>query len=254
MNLGHEWRLFLVALQYFTRLPVPAMAGFDPAWLNHSARYFPLVGWVTGAICALTFWLASHGWSAAVAAGLALAVGALLTGGFHEDGLADTFDALGGSVDRERALEIMRDSRIGSYGSLALLLNTGLRWTALASLSAGSGALALLLLHPAARGGAASLMYRLDYVRLDASKAKPVAAPQSIGALRWMLGLALLPALLLGWTAALAAAAGLLAVVAVHMYCRRWYRRRLGGYSGDALGACEQLGETAFLLAFAALA
>mgnify|MGYP005753001695 CR=1 FL=1 len=254
MNLAREWRLFQVALQYFTRLPVPPMREFDPAWLNQSARYFPLVGWVVGGLSALVFWLASDVWNGAIAAGLALAVSALLTGAFHEDGLADSFDALGGSVDRERALEIMRDSRIGSYGSLGLLLNTGLRWAALASLAAGMGALALLLLHPAARGGAATLMGRLDYVRHDDSKAKPVATPQPAKALRWMLCWALLPTALLGWFAPLAALAGLLAVAAVHAWCRRWYRSRLGGYTGDALGACEQLGETAYLLAFAAVA
>lgn len=254
MNLAREWRLFQVALQYFTRIPVPAMAEFDPAWLNHSARYFPLVGWVVGGVSALVFWLGSDAWGGAVAAGLTLAAAALLTGAFHEDGLADTFDALGGSVGRERALEIMRDSRIGSYGSLALLLNTGLRWAALASLTAAAGALALLLLHPAARGGAATLMGRLDYVRPDDSKAKPVATPQNSEALRWMLCWALLPVVLLGWIAPLAALAGLLAVAAVHLWCRGWYRRRLGGYTGDALGACEQLGETAFLLGFAAVA
>lgn len=253
MNLAHESRLFLVALQYFTRLPVPAMADFDPAWLNHSARYFPLVGWLIGAACALLFWIASGIWGSAVAAGLALAGGALLTGAFHEDGLADTCDALGGSVGRERALEIMRDSRIGSYGSLALLLNTGLRWAALASLGAASGALALLLLHPAARAAAAALMCWLDYVRVDDSKAKPVAGRQSRAALRWMLAFGLLPSLLLGWIEPLAILAGLLAVLAVHAFCRRWYRRRLGGYTGDALGACEQFGETAFVLAFAAV-
>ena len=254
MNLSREWRLFQVALQYFTRLPVPAMHEFDPAWLNHSARYFPLVGWVVGAVCAATFWLACGWWNGAVAAGLALVVGVLLTGAFHEDGLADTCDALGGSVSRERALAIMRDSRIGSYGSLALLLNTGLRWAALAALSAGAGALALLIMHPAARGGAALLMGRLVYLREDDSKAKPVAAAQPPTEQRWMLLFGLLPALLLGGFAPLATLAGLAATAVVHLYCRRWYRRRLGGYTGDALGACEQLGETAFLLAFVAAA
>lgn len=253
MNMEREARLFLVAVQYFTRLPVPPMPNFDPAWLTHSARYFPLVGWLVGGASALVFWLACQAWSSAVAAGLALACSALLTGAFHEDGLADTFDALGGSVAPDRALEIMRDSRIGSYGSLALLLNTGLRWTALASLAAGSGALALLMLHPAARGGAAALMARLDYVRCDDSKAKPVASPQSTGALRWMLLWGTLPALLLGAAAPLASLSGLAAVAATHACCAHWYRRRLGGYTGDALGACEQLGETAFLLAFLAV-
>lgn len=253
MNPGHEWRLFQVAVQYFTRLPVPAMADFDPAWLNHSARYFPLVGWLVGGLSALVFWLASQHWDGAVAAGLALACSALVTGAFHEDGLADTFDALGGNVSRERALEIMRDSRIGSYGSLALLLNTGLRWAALAGLSASAGALALLMLHPAARGGAATLMARLDYVRDDDSKAKPVARPQSLRAMGWMLLWGGLPTLLLGLASPMAALAGLAAVALVHAGCARWYRRRLGGYTGDALGAAEQLGETAFLLAFVAV-
>lgn len=253
MNLVHELRLFQVAVQYFTRLPVPAIRDFDPAWLSHSARYFPLVGWLVGIASALVFWLAAQYWNGAVAAGLALACSAVLTGAFHEDGLADTFDALGGSVSRERSLEIMRDSRIGSYGSLALLLNTGLRWAALASLAAASGALALLLLHPAARGGAATLMTRLDYVRDDDSKAKPVAGRQSGPALRWMLLWALLPSVLLGLIQPLAALAGLAAIALVHALCARWYRERLGGYTGDALGAAEQLGETAFLLAFVAV-
>ncbi|MES3015489.1 MAG: adenosylcobinamide-GDP ribazoletransferase [Pseudomonadota bacterium] len=110
----HELRLFFVALQFLTRVPSPRWVGFEPDWLNQSARWFPLVGAFVGAVAALVLWAASVVFPPAVAVGLSIAVSVLLTGGFHEDGLADTTDALGGAVGRERALEIMKDSRIGS--------------------------------------------------------------------------------------------------------------------------------------------
>jgi len=248
----HQLRLFAVAVQYFTRLPVPAFRRFDPGWLGESARYFPLVGLLVGALAALVWWLGMQVFPAAVAAGLSLLVAILLTGAFHEDGLADTFDALGGQVDRDRALAIMKDSRLGSYGSIALILVLGLRWSALMALPAALGVAVLLALHPAARAGAGALMHALPYVRDDDSRAKPVAQGLSSINLAWVLAFGALPALLLAllkphWWLPLVA--GLLAVGAVHLVCRRWFRRRLGGYTGDTLGCTEQLGELAFLLA-----
>ena len=249
------WQSFLVALQFFTRLPVPQLSGFQPSWLHHSARYFPLVGWLVGAGAALALWLALWLWPPAVAAGLALALSMLITGCFHEDGLADSFDALGGAVSRERALQIMRDSRLGSYGTLALIVVIGLRWLTLAQLAALNAELAAVLLalsHPSARFFSGLVMARLPYVRDDDSKAKPVAQGLSGAALLWSALYGLLPcALLIGWWPEIAQlvlpalGAGLL----VHVGCVRWFRRRLGGYTGDALGCTEQLAETAFLLA-----
>jgi adenosylcobinamide-GDP ribazoletransferase len=250
--LAHQWRLVRIALQYFTRVPVGRIDGFRREWLTESARYFPLVGWLVGALSALVLLAAAQLWPPLVAAGIALAFSAWITGAFHEDGLADTFDALGGQVDRERALAIMKDSRIGSYGALALALVLALRWLALASLPLPLACAALFALHPAARAGAAALMAWLPYVRDDDSKAKPVAQALPARDLLVVLLLGIAPAAALAlWRPAwlLPMASAVLAVGLVHLSCRRWYRRRLGGYTGDGLGACEQLGELAFLLA-----
>lgn len=256
MTLPHQLRLMLVAVQYFTRVPVPAMPDFQPHWLGESARYFSLVGWLVGGVAALVWLVSVQLFPPLVAAGLTIALSAMLTGGFHEDGLADTFDALGGVVPRERALQIMRDSRIGTYGSLALLLVTGLRWLALASLPPALGAATLLALHPAARAGSASLMHGLAYVRDDDSKAKPVAEGIRADDLLWVLAFGLLPAVLLAafqpaWAAALLMA--LLALLGLRYLLAHWYRQRLGGYTGDALGCAEQLGELLFLLVVLAI-
>jgi len=115
----HQLRLFFVALQFFTRMPVPRWVGFDPQWLSQASRYFPAVGLVVGAFAALAYALASALWPPIVAVLLSTSTTIWLTGAFHEDGFADTCDGLGGGMTRERVLEIMKDSRIGAYGASA---------------------------------------------------------------------------------------------------------------------------------------
>jgi len=250
-------RLFLVALQFLTRLPV-RLERFEPAWLNDCVRHFPLVGMGVGAFGALVLVGSAQLWPAWVAAVLALAATVALTGGFHEDGLADTVDALGGVVSRDRALAIMKDSRIGSYGALALGLSLLLRAALLAVLATWpmwAAVAALLASHALARAAAVGVMVSLPYGGdAEQVKAKPLAlavAPRNFGiALGWC-GLLLLalaaagaPLPRLCWALAAAAAAALL--------MRQWLQRRLGGYTGDGLGATEQFAEIAVLLAFTA--
>lgn len=254
--LAHEWRLVLVALQYFTRLPVPPLRRFDAQWLSQSVRYFPLAGLVVGASSALvllgTAWLLP--WP--VATLIALAASLWITGAFHEDGLADTFDALGGHVPRERALEIMRDSRIGTYGAAALLLSLVLRWQLLVALQPAEAVVYLICAHPLARAMAAALMASLPYVRLDDdAKAKPVAQPMGAGLATATLVIGLAPSLVVAgldqsWILALAC--GTAAAAVTHAMSRAWFRRRLGGYTGDSLGCAEQFGEIVFGLALLA--
>ncbi|CAM3756631.1 adenosylcobinamide-GDP ribazoletransferase [Roseateles saccharophilus] len=250
-------RLFLVALQFLTRLPV-RLSRFEPAWLNDCVRHFPGVGMVVGAIGAVVLAGAALLWPAWIAAVLALAATVALTGGFHEDGLADTFDALGGVVPRDKALAIMKDSRIGSYGALALGLSLLLRAALLAVLAARPlpGAVAALLAsHAFARAAAVGVMVSLPYGGdADHAKAKPLAlavAPRNFG-------------IALAWCGLLALALGLLGIQPAHLLLafaataavawamQRWLKRRLGGYTGDGLGATEQLAEIAVLLAFTA--
>ena len=255
-RLAHELRLVAVALQYFTRLPTPALAAFDPRWLARSVRYFPLAGAVVGAIAATVYWLASQLFDAPVAALLSLVAAIATTGAFHEDGLADTFDALGGHVARERALEIMRDSRIGTYGATALGLALLLRWQVIVLLPPPLAIAYLLAAHPCARAAAGSLMASLPYVRLDAdAKAKPVADGVGVAQVLAACAVAAVPLALVALaipTARIALLAGVAALPVVALVCRIWFRRRLGGYTGDALGCAEQFGEIAFGLAMLA--
>ncbi len=252
-RLRHEGRLVCVAVQYFTRLPTPALRDFDPAWLTQSVRYFPLAGALVGLIGAAVLWLAAQLLPLPVAALIALAATVAVTGAFHEDGLADTFDALGGSVPTHRALEIMRDSRIGTYGAGALILSLLLRWQLLYALPLPLAMAVLVSSHAAARAGAASLMANLDYVRVEVeAKAKPVAHSLTGANLLSTLALGLLPMVGIAiavpaWWAPLLA--GALAVVVVRLWCAHWFRQRLQGYTGDALGCAEQLGEIAFSMA-----
>jgi adenosylcobinamide-GDP ribazoletransferase len=254
----HELRLFFIALQFLTPLPVPRWVGFEPDWLNQCARYFPLVGTCVGALGALVSWAAGLIFPPAVAAGLSIAATLLLTGGFHEDGLADTFDALGGAVTRERALAIMKDSRIGSYGALALLVVLGLKAAVLTALPIALAVPALLLAHTASRAMAVLLIARLRYAGdIEHAKAKPLARRVSAAGAAVAFGwVVLLGAALVAHIPAQApfVAVAVLCCAAGAWCCARWLQRRLGGYTGDGLGATQQITELLTLLGWLAAA
>jgi adenosylcobinamide-GDP ribazoletransferase len=265
-GLVHELRLLLVAVQFLTRVPVPTWVGFEARWLNECARHLSLVGLGIGAFGAAVLGLAACLWPPAVAVVLSMVATVWLTGGFHEDGLGDTCDALGGSVSRDKALLIMKDSRIGAYGALGLVLMLGLKASTLTGLAQHGlwwAALALAWAHAASRAVAVTLMRWLPYAGdLEHAKAKPLALSVSSSAVlvSWcwvalasiaVVGLApfkspaavLLPAMLMAWVAC----------ALVTLVCARWYRQRLGGYTGDTLGAAQQFSEVAALLAWLAV-
>ena len=269
-RLAHEARLVAVALQFLTRVPV-RFQHFEPQWLQDCARHFPLVGALVGLFGAVVLLAALQAWPPGVAVGLAMAATVWLTGGFHEDGLADTCDGLGGAVDRERALLIMKDSRLGSYGALGLLLTLGLKAAALTVLAQRQpllAAAALVLAHAWSRAGAVALLAWLRYAGdADHAKAKPLA--QRIGpaglvvALGWcgLVALAVVtvvavvgsvqggppPAL-----SPLRLAIAALVAAGVAWLSGRWLQRRLGGFTGDGLGATQQWCELGLYLALAA--
>ncbi|MFN3861584.1 MAG: adenosylcobinamide-GDP ribazoletransferase [Roseateles sp.] len=264
----HELRLAFIALQFLTRVPAPRWVGFEPAWLQACLRHFPLVGAGIGCVAAAVLWAALWLWPPLVAAALSVVATVWLTGAFHEDGLADTCDGLGGAVSRERALEIMKDSRIGSYGAAGLVLALVLKVAVVAALATSArecvaGPCAMLALaalvwnHAASRAAPVVLVWRLPYAGDAAhAKAKPLAMQtdgRSVAAASaWLL---LLAGALLAWAPALARplAAALVAAVIATVLCARWLRRRLGGFTGDTLGATQQIAELAGLLAWAAM-
>jgi adenosylcobinamide-GDP ribazoletransferase len=254
--MAHELRLFFIAMQFLTRVPAPRWVGFEPDWLNQSARYFPAVGLCVGAVAALALWGAGSVFPPAVAVGLSMAATLVLTGGFHEDGLADTFDALGGAVSRERALAIMKDSRIGSYGALALLIVLGLKAATLTALPLALAVPALLLAHTASRSCAVLLIRWLPYAGdVDHAKAKPLAQRVSaVGAVVALACAVLVGVVLVAWRPAQAPLV-VLSVVLLGggtFWCFAWLRRRLGGYTGDGLGATQQITELLVLLGWLA--
>ena len=253
LSTGPWWRGWhgdlACAFGFLTRLPVPR-SFCDPATtLATGFRALPLVGAVVGLGAGLVYWGGLVlGLPALAAAMLALGAAALLTGCLHEDGLADCADALGAGRDRTLALSIMRDSRIGSFGVLALIFVIGLKASTLASLTADQGLRALIATHAGARGLLGLVAFSFPPARAEGLGASLGRVEDKIVAQALVLGLVLpllaagigagLPALLLGAIAAL--------------LVRQQADRRIGGHTGDVFGAAEQLAEAGMLLGFAA--
>lgn len=245
-----QLRLFFIALQFFTRLPIPRWVGFEPAWLHHASRYFPAVGLVVAAIAGAVYAAAALVLPPAVAVLLSTAAGIYVTGAFHEDGFADTCDGMGGGHTRERVLEIMKDSRIGAYGAIGIILMLATKVAALANLPLLAALGALLSAHPLSRLMACSLIWRMEYARAE-GKAKPLAQEMRSGEFAIAALTAALPAgavVALGWLPPAALGVGLGGMLAATLWFARKFQRRLGGYTGDCLGAVQQLAEAVFYL------
>lgn len=237
-------RHFLIAAQFLTRLPVPRVLSNSEAELGKAAAFFPLVGAIVGGGAALAF-VALHRILPLPASVLgAVIFAAVMTNGFHEDGLADTFDGFGGGWTKDHILEIMRDSRIGTYGTLALIFLIFGKVTFLSSLPPGQIWRWLIVGHTAARLTTLPLCAWLPYARAEGQGklvAKQVGAPEIMtGTVTLLLILILLP-----WQAALAA---LLVTTLVTLLSGSYFRVRLQGVTGDCLGATNQLTEVALYL------
>lgn len=240
--LRRRWSELQVALMLLTRLPAGRLRGDVPT-LAQAAWAFPLAGLVVGAIVAGIFETGRGlGWPASVAAGVALIAGLLATGGLHEDGLGDVADGFGGGQTRERKLEIMKDSRLGSYGAMALVMALGLRWLLLTQLGETWRIVALAVASRALLVGALALMpvARADGLGRSASGVGAVrlVVGLALGGLALVAGLEFVPGLIVGLVMAIAVAAtGLIA----------W--RQIGGQTGDVLGTMQVVGEIAGWLA-----
>ncbi len=247
-----EAEYFFGALRFFTRLPVPAWVGHSAEMLNGAARYFPLVGILVGAAGALAFELAAFIFPLSVALLFGMAATLLLTGAFHEDGFADAVDGFGGGWDKAQVLAIMKDSRIGSYGAIGITLLLLGKFLALLELPDDWIAVTLVAAHAASRFCAVTLIATLSYVREDdTSRSKPLANALGSGALAVAALFGLAPLLLLPGEAA---AGGLALAAAVTFLAARYFVKRIGGYTGDCLGAVQQGTELAIYLGVLAVA
>ncbi|GAB3569374.1 adenosylcobinamide-GDP ribazoletransferase [Spirosoma luteolum] len=254
-------RLFFTALMFYTRLPVPKSIDHSADALNRSTQFFPLIGWIVGAIGAGTYWLGTllfpPGYLPVL---LSVAATVWATGAFHEDGFADVCDGFGGGWSKEQILTIMKDSRLGTYGTIGLGLLLAVKVVALQSMLTveafgWAAALKYVVGHSLSRFTAASVIRALPYAREDAdSKAKPIAQGITGGqlAVAALFGLAPLVALIVVsglWIYSLF----LLPVALVRGRLIGFFRRWLAGYTGDCLGATQQLTEVVIYLSFVSL-
>ena len=232
-----------LALAFLTRIPLtPA----EPITFPSPAIgvWFPVAGLVIGGLVGGVYWLAAQVLPTTSSAVIAIAFGVMLTGGFHEDGLADTFDALGGGQDRESVLRIFKDSRLGTFGVAALILSLLLKVTLLGTLGATAGLFILMAAHALGRGITAATMgfaapattglgtsLMTGFTRVHAI---------GVGALGLAIGASLVGAI---------AVVGLVLTVVIAAMLVRWSTGKAGGVTGDVLGAIEQFGELAVLAA-----
>lgn len=241
-GLKYQLELFWLSLGFFSRLPIPSDTPYSEQRMNQAGRYFALVGLLLGCLCALVYWVASTLFSTEVAVFLMMCFSLMLTGAFHEDGLTDMADGIGGGMTVERRLAIMKDSRIGTYGASALVMALLGKFVFLSQLAQSTDLVVVIIaVYAFSRGVAASLIYGMPYVSdIDTSKSKPLANKQSQLELTILIVTSLLPLIFFdtGLMVALVAA-GLIFRFAL----KSWLLKRLGGFTGDCLGAAQQLTE-----------
>jgi len=242
-------RSFLVAIQFLTRIPVPGGNALPPPEVfRRSVRYLPLVGGLIGGLSAATIWGASHLWVLPLAVLLALALEAWITGAFHEDAVADFFDAFGGGYTKERVLEILRDSRIGAYGSVAIILALAIRGSTLMSMSLPVLAAALI-----ASATLGRLMILPAMVLLPPLQGRDSIAKDAGQGATWSDALVALVVSVPGvawyaWLQPIQLAIALGALGLTLLLFLGVVRRRLGGITGDCLGCLCYLCQLVVLL------
>ncbi|OED64272.1 adenosylcobinamide-GDP ribazoletransferase [Vibrio tasmaniensis ZS-17] len=247
----YQWELFALAMGFFSRLPMPKNTPYSSERMNRSGRYFSMVGLLLGVLCGGLFLLLDAVLPSTIAIFLMMSFSLMLTGAFHEDGLTDMADGIGGGMTLERRLTIMKDSRIGTYGASALVMCLLGKWVLLNELVSMTGLFMVIVAsYTFSRAIAASLIYDMPYVSdLDTSKSKPLANKQTKGELVFLLIIGVLPSLWFGLEFAL-----VLSVVAFLFRAgiKKWLMARIGGFTGDCLGAAQQLMELLTYLVFIA--
>ncbi|HEY0928763.1 MAG TPA: adenosylcobinamide-GDP ribazoletransferase [Gemmatimonas sp.] len=249
-----EGRAFAAAFTFMTRIPLWRWIAHDLSDLPRSATWFPLVGAVVGAVGAIVFLLADQWWSSLIAALLSTVATVRLTGAFHEDALADSLDGFGGGWTPEQVLTIMKDSRVGSYALVGMILAVVTKCVVLAEFSGAQAAAALIAAHTLGRCASVWLIAALPYVRPAESAERPSAGRPFVDGVhrgRIMaatIASAIVVTLCLGEVALPAITLALLLTAA----SGRYFRRRIGGITGDALGAVNQLVELGVYLMLAA--
>lgn len=238
-----ELHIFFTALMFFTRIPCPKWVNHDPEYLQKSSKYFPLIGIIVGCIGATTFYTLQFILTAPLAIIFSIVATIYTTGAFHEDGFADVCDGFGGGWTKEKILIIMKDSRLGTYGTTGLILILGIKIGALIEFPFHKIPIILIAGHSTSRFIATTLIYTHPYVRDTDSKAKPAAKGMSLSMLLISGIFGMLPLLLFQDL--------LIFICLIPMYLSKVFlaakfRKWIGGQTGDCAGAVQQVSEVVF--------
>ncbi|MCC9071498.1 adenosylcobinamide-GDP ribazoletransferase [Flavobacterium sp. F-65] len=255
-----QLHIFFTALMFYTRIPCPKNIDHNPDYLNKASRYFPLIGWIVGTLSFLAFYGASFLVSTAASVIIGMITGILTTGAFHEDGFADVCDGFGGGWTKEKILLIMKDSAIGAYGAIGVVLLLLLKFqllTELITTASQQSIFTILLLfiagHSLSRLAAISIVFTHEYSREDASsKSKPIAKSFSWKEVLGAFVFGLLPLLVLSYFQYQL----ILVVIPVFLtryFLARYFQKWIDGYTGDCLGATQQVCEVIFYLSVIAI-
>ncbi|MBA4409301.1 MAG: adenosylcobinamide-GDP ribazoletransferase [Bacteroidota bacterium] len=243
-----QLHIFLNAIMFYTRIPMPKNLPYSDEILNRSTRYFPFIGWIVGGIGASVFFGLQFVFAPELAILLSMVATIFVTGAFHEDGFADFCDGFGGGYTRERILTIMKDSHIGTYGSIGLIGMLATKFMSLHSIEVEKIPLILLAGHSLSRLMPILVIYTSEYSREDAtSKTNPIGK-KGKGfdfALALFFGLAFLAFVPLAYSLYV-----LPVLLLTTMVFRRYITNKIGGYTGDCLGALQQIAEVEFYLGF----
>lgn len=244
-----EMRVFFTALMFYTRIPCPSWVDHSEEYINKATRYFPLIGWIVGVVVALVVYGLHFIFPNPVCIILSLATGILMTGAFHEDGFADVCDGFGGGWTKEKILDIMKDSRVGAYGVVGLIVIFILKISALTELmniNIWFCLKAIVLAHVISRFAAVTMIFTHEYSREDAtSKIRPIAKKLTTANF-CISSIWLIPAFFLfqNWWVVLS----IVPVYLMKMYLAKYFKKWIGGYTGDCLGATQQVTEIVTLL------
>lgn len=244
-----EWKIFLTAVQFMTRIPIPASIVHDPEYLQAAPRYFPVIGWIVASFASLAWLLFSRYVSIDAGIVASMITGIFVTGAFHEDGFADTCDGMGGGWKREDILRIMKDSRIGTFGTIGLIGILASKFVLLKALTASPFfIIALFTAHSVSRLLPVWVMQFADYATdPNQSKSKDITSRRfSSGGLLMVCILGLAPFALLPWPFLLTILPAIYVTYRLLHYFRKW----IGGYTGDCLGAIQQVTELVIYLGF----
>jgi adenosylcobinamide-GDP ribazoletransferase len=256
----NELRIFFTALMFYTRIPCPPSTDHSPEYINKATRYFPFIGWIVGVVSFIVYSLFSFLFEVEIAVVFSLIAGILCTGAFHEDGFADVFDGFGGGWTKSKILDIMKDSRIGAYGGIAIGLLLVLKILVLSKILSKiepTEYLMVLLIfvsyHALARLTAINIVFTSEYAREDeTSKAKPIAKGHTFVEIIGAYIFGLIPLGILGFMNPLFLMV-VLPLLLLYWKSNRYFKKWLGGYTGDCLGASEQFAEIIVLLTYLAL-